>query len=178
MFRPTASKLLLVSCAALLFLFCESVKIASNDLAIFLAQGREMSEVGGFSDVDTFTHTVAGEAFLNGTWGTQRIFHAIWRVAGWGGLQLALACAVCGTVLLTGWGARRAGRSPAAAGFGALLSVWLVVQNLGMRPQLFALPLFALYAVIAMTVPPTLATGVASALLVAVWANLHGSFAS
>lgn len=176
MLRPTASQLLLFSCGALLFLFCESVWIATNDLAIFLAQGREMAEQGGFADVDAFTHTVGGTSFLNGTWGAQRLFYAIWRVAGWGGLQLTLACAVCGTVVLTAWGARRAGRSTAVAGFGAMLAVWLVVQNLGMRPQLFALPLFAAYATLAMTVPPGLATGVASAVLVCVWANLHGSF--
>lgn len=177
MLRPTASQLLLFSCGALLFLFCESVQIPTNDLAIYLAQGREMAQQGGFADVDAFTHTVDGESFLNGTWAAQRAFYEIWRLAGWGGLQITLAFAVCGTVLLTAWGARRAGRSAQASGFAALLAAWLVVQNLGIRPQLFALPLFAAYAAIAMTVPPTLATGIGSAAIVFIWANLHGSFA-
>lgn len=136
-----------------------------------------MAEQGGFADIDAFTHTVDGAPFLNGTWGAQRLFYELWRAGGWGALQLTLACAVCSTVLLTAWGARRAGRSTAVAGFGAMLSVWLVVQNLGMRPQLFALPLFAAYASMAMTVRPTLATGAVAASMACVWANLHGSFA-
>jgi len=136
-----------------------------------------MAEQGGFADVDAFTHTVDGEPFLNGTWASQRLFYELWRIGGWGALQLTLACAVCGTVLLTAWGARRAGRSTAVAGFGAMLSVLLVVQNLGMRPQLFALPLFAAYATMAMTMRPTLVTGAVSAAMTVVWANLHGSFA-
>ena len=135
-----------------------------------------MAALGGFADIDAFTHTVDGTAFVNGTWGAQRLFYEIWRVAGWNGLQLTLACALCGTVLLTAWGARRAGRSTSVAGFGAMLAGWLVVQNLGMRPQLFALPLFAAYATLAMTVPPTLVTGAACAALACVWANFHGSF--
>lgn len=165
-----------MSCGALLFLFCESTHPATNDLAIFLAQGREMQWEGGFADVDRFTHTVEGTSFLNGTWGTQRIFFLLWLLAGYGTLQLVLAISVCATVFLTAWGARRAGRTGPVAAFGALLAVWLVVQNLGLRPQLFALPLFAAYATIAMTFRPTWRAGLVSALLVGVWANLHGSF--
>lgn len=176
--RPTPSWLVLLSCGALLFLFCASVRPPTNDLAIFLAQGREMAERGGLADVDEFTHTVEGGRFLNGTWGAQRAFFAVWSVGGYAALQLLLAVAVSATVLITGLAARRAGSGhPAATGFGSMLGVWLVVQNLGMRPQLFALPLFAAYAAIVMTARPTLAAGAACAAIVAVWANLHGSFA-
>ena len=132
---------------------------------------------GGFADVDRYTHTVDGTSFLNGTWGTQRLFYLSWLLGGYGSLQLLLASAVCGSVLLTGWGARRAGRTAPVAAFGALMAVWLVVQNLGLRPQLFALPLFAAYATLAMTFRPTWRTGAVSCVMVAVWANLHGSFA-
>ena len=177
MLRPTLSTLLMLSCGALLFLFCESTRQATNDLAIYLAQGREMAELGGYADVDAFTHTVTGRSFLNGSWGAQRLFYALWRTGGYALLQLTVAVCVSSTVFVAAWGARRAGRGSAGTAFGALLAAWLVVQNLGLRPQTFALPLFAVYAAVAMTMTPTLLTGVLSAAIVAVWANLHGSFA-
>lgn len=175
--RPTGAQLSILSAAALIFLWCEDKPLAMNDLGIYLAQGREMGVQGGFADVDRFTHTVAGARFLNGTWLAQYCFFRGWQLGGFALLQFVLACTSCGTLLITVVGARRAsGRVPVAAGAG-LLAFWLVLGNLGLRPQLFSLPLFAIYALLAMTVPPTWKTMLASAAIVAAWANLHGAFA-
>ncbi len=175
--RPTAAQLTVLSAAALLFLFCEGKQLAMNDLGIYLAMGREMAEQGGIADVDGFTHTVDGARFLNGTWGSQLLFFHLWRMGGYGALQLLLAFSVCATVVTAALGARRAAKgSDPALGFGALLSAWLVVQNLGLRPQLFSLPLFAGYAALALSCRPSWLTIALSAAIVALWANLHGSF--
>lgn len=174
--RFQASHLALMSAAALLFMFCESKELAMNDLAIYLAQGREMAELGGLADVDRYTHTVEGMKFLNGTWGSQVVFWALWKMGSVDALQMLLATAVCSTILIVAWGARRASGNPNALGLGGMLCAWLVVQNLGLRPQLFSLPLFAGYAAIALSVRPTWKTMLASAAIVAVWTNLHGSF--
>lgn len=175
--RFATAHLAILSAASFLFLVSEAKKISMNDLGIYLAQGQEMVRLGRFVDVDHFTHTVAGHAFLNGTWLAQLLFYALWRIGGYATLQLVLAAAVTGAVLITTAGARRAGGTVEAAGLGGLLAAWLVVQNLGLRPQLFSLPLFAAYAAIAMTVRPRAWTMAASAAIVALWVNLHGAFA-
>ncbi len=175
--RPTTGQLALAFAAALLVLFCESKTLPMNDLAVYLALGREMADAGGYADVDRLTHTVAGTVFLNGTWGAQALFHRVWSWSGFSGLQVLLAIAVGGTVVTVAWACRRAARGrDSGLGIGALLSAWLVVQNLGLRPQLFALPLFAVYACLALSARPTAATIGLSAVLTALWANLHGSF--
>jgi hypothetical protein len=172
---PSIADLALLSAAGLLFLFCESKPLAMNDLGVNLAMGREMAAHGGFADVDTFTHTVAGARFLNGTWGAQALFFHLFEWTGYAGLQLVLACAVCGTIVITGVASARVSKNPRMSGFGALLAAWLTVQNLGLRPQLFSLPLFAGYAALAMAAEGVIPIA-ACALITAVWANLHGSF--
>ena len=174
--RFQASHLALMSAAALLFMFCEGKELAMNDLAIYLAQGREMEAIGGLADVDRYTHTVGGMKFLNGTWGSQVVFWALWKAGSVDALQMLLASAVCSTILIVAWGAKKASGNPNALGLGGLLCAWLVVQNLGLRPQLFSLPMFAAYAAIALSLRPTWKTMLASAAIVAVWTNLHGSF--
>src|SRR5579859_922674 len=147
-----------------------------NDLGIYLAMGREMVTRGGLADVDHFTHTVAGTHFLNGTWASQWLFFRLWQLGGYAALQLTLTAAVVATALLAGWTSARVSKSPHAAGIGGLLATWLIWQNLGLRPQLFSLPLFAGYALMSFSVRPSWKTLAGSAAIVAVWANLHGSF--
>jgi hypothetical protein len=169
--------LVVLAVTGFLFQLCESKRLGTNDLGIYLALGRAMAAGARLADVDTFTHTVPGAHYVNGTWGASLAFFKVWEAGGYPALQMLLTASAVVTVLLVAWGARRAsGGSSIAAGAASVIAALLLAQNLGMRPQLFALPLFALHAVVVWTMRPSAATVVLAAVVAAAWTNLHGAF--
>lgn len=146
------------------------------DLGIYLAQGQHMALNGGLADTDVWTHTAGGVHYINTTWLAQRAFFNVWRGLGYAGLRWLPAVAAAATILIVGAGVRRVCGRPGTVALAGPLVAILIAQNMAVRPELFALPLFAAYMTLNVVWRPTWRTMIASGAIVALWANLHGSF--
>jgi hypothetical protein len=155
------------------------VPMPAVDLAYQLRAGSEILGGPGIPTVDTWTFTVAGTPWLDQQWGAQVLLRLTFDAAGWTGLAVLRALLLFVTFGLVFGAARRAsgGAIPAAwLAILALASFVVAAPALALRPQLFAIVLFAIVlSVLArrferpnrvwLIVPIALA-----------WANLHGSF--
>ena len=143
--------------------------VPASDLPTYLALARE-----GVWDVDLWTD-LAGSPFVNATLGYQRLCWGLFLLGGWPLLVtvngLGVGVALGGAAWL-GW-RRGAGRGAAAAAF--LASV-LVLQNHAARPQTLAFALAVIGVGLLVGDSGARWRGLAWAVLLCVWANLHGSF--
>lgn len=145
------------------------------DLAVFMEMGRWMVTEGRLYEVETYAFTELGTSFVNGTWGAQVLFYALFRLGGYPLLQGVGAACVVGTFALCAHHAYRRGGLQAAI-WGAALAFTLALQNLGVRPQIFSLPLFAATWLVAdVYAARRWAPWVVGGIFV-VWPNLHGAF--
>ena len=151
-------------------------RLRSVDLAYHVRAGTAMLSSGHLPGVDSYTFTAAGHAWLDQQWLAQVIIALGYRAGGWPAVAI-LHAALVGTTFWFLWLACRA-RGASARTSSVLTFCGLAVSFLytGMRPQTIAYPLFtAMLWILAgrrthprrlLILPP----------LVAVWANLHGSF--
>lgn len=150
--------------------------LSSVDLAYHLRAGAMILDSGAIPTKDTFTFTAAGAPWLDQQWGAQAILAAVYRLGGWTGLvvlRAALVGVLFAVVLATG---RRAGMNGRLAAWLTLAAFAVAAVALALRPQLFGMLLFALVAYLVVdrrAQPNRLWLAVP---IVAVWANLHGSF--
>ena len=125
---------------------------------------------------DPFSFTVPGAAWVDHEWLGQVLIALAWRAGGWSGLALLAALAVALALALLGW--RLARWLPPLPNLGFVALGYLtVLPGLLCRPHLLALPAMvtwcgALVAARAASRPPHWAL----IPLMALWANLHGSF--
>jgi hypothetical protein len=151
-------------------------QLRSVDLAYHVRAGSAMLSSGHLPGVDSFTFTAAGRPWLDQQWLAQVIIALGYHAGGWPAVAI-LHAALVGTTFWFLWLACRA-RGASARTSSVLTFCGLAVNFLytGMRPQTIAYPLFtATLWILAgrrthprrlLLLPP----------LVAVWANLHGSF--
>ncbi|TMC60730.1 MAG: hypothetical protein E6J17_09475, partial [Chloroflexi bacterium] len=150
--------------------------LSSVDLAYHLRAGAMILDSGAIPTRDTFTFTSAGAPWLDQQWGAQVILATVYRLAGWTGLvvlRAALVGMLFAVVLAT---CRRAGLNGRVAAWLTLAVFVVTAVALALRPQLFGMLLFALvaYLVVDRRAHPNRLWLVMP--IVAVWANLHGSF--
>lgn len=125
---------------------------------------------------DIFSYTYAGKPWASHEWLAEIIMALAWRAGGWTGVQLLFA----GSMALAGWLlARGVGRwlGPVGQGVALVLAFTVIGPTVLARPHLLMLPIL-----VAWTREMLAARGEGRAphwwvaLLMAVWANLHGSF--
>jgi hypothetical protein len=150
--------------------------LSSIDLAYQIRAGELMLPTHHIVRTDAFTFTALGRPWLDQQWGAQVALAWAYRLGGWPGLAL-LRGALVGLIFLFVFLACR------AAGTAVRTSAWLTIGSfavtvggLSLRPQLLGMALFAVTVWLVFDrqrhpgrlwlVPP----------MVAVWANLHGSF--
>ena len=150
--------------------------LSTIDLAYHVRAGESILDTGTLPSPDTFSFTAAGLPWLDQQWGAQVAFAAVFRVGGWALLAVVRALLVG----LIAWLVFRACRS---AGAGTRVAAWLTLAGfavglvaLGLRPQLLGMVLFA--ATVAILAGRERRPGLVWLIpvLVAVWANVHGSF--
>lgn len=148
----------------------------SVDLAYHLRAGGLFLDSGSIPRVDTFTFTVAGEPWLNQQWLAEAILAAAYRLGGWTGLVVLRAMLVGVAFGLLFDIARRRAGSVRTAALLTLAAFVAAAITLGLRPQLFGVTIFAavLWLLDGRDRSPRLVWLVVP--LVAVWANVHGSF--
>jgi hypothetical protein len=150
--------------------------LSAVDLAYHLRAGGIFLDSGTIPTRDTFTFTADGAAWLNQQWLSQVILASFYRVGGWTGLVLLRALLVGSLFALVLATARLAGLNRRTAAWLTLAAFVVSAVALGLRPQLFAMVLFAAVVLIVAarrTHPRALLLVIP---LTALWANLHGSF--
>jgi hypothetical protein len=152
--------------------------IPPHDFWWHLATGRAIVAHGQIPLVDSFSYTRAGEPFFNQSWLAQLLMYALYSA---GGLPLLLI--VQSLVIVAAYGMLlrlciiRSGRLRLSVALLLLTTMPLSFDNWTVRPQTYALPLFAAY----LTVLTEYRLGRARRLwllplLMVVWVNVHGSF--
>ena len=152
------------------------VPMSSVDLTYQVRAGAEILAGDGIPTVDTWTYTVLGVTWLDQQWGAQAILAAVFQVGGWTGLAV-LRAALVG---LAFWFARSTLRANDCARRPAtvltLLSFIFASPALALRPQLFAIVLFAgtMWILAKRREHPRRLWLIPIVALA--WANLHGSY--
>ena len=150
--------------------------LQSVDLTYQIRAGHEILSTGRIPTVDTWTFTANGQPWFDQQWGAQVIFALIERVGGWTGLVVVRALLVGMVFASLAFIARRRGLSDRTTAVLVLAALVVAAPALALRPQLLGMACFAivLLLVTARREHPRLIWAVP--LVVAVWANLHGSF--
>jgi hypothetical protein len=151
-------------------------RMRAIDLAYHVRLGEDMLRTGALIRTDTLSFSASGSPWTDQQWLAQILLAFGHRLGGWAALSAMRAAFVAAAVGLLWCTCRRRGAAtPVAAGL-AIGGFVLAYANLGMRPQLLAVPLFAasLWAVVSRKEHPGwLAVLPLAALLDA---NVHGSF--
>jgi hypothetical protein len=152
-----------------------AIKMSTVDLAYHLRLGDQILH-GTFPRVDSFTFSASGLPWIDQQWGAQVLMTLAHGPDGWNSLLLLKAALIAVTFVFVFRACRSAGASVRAAA-GLTVAGYLVsAQNMGMRPQLFAAPLFAVVLWISAGRREHPARQWAIPLLVVIWCNVHGSF--
>jgi hypothetical protein len=152
--------------------------IPPNDFWWHLATGRIIATTGAIPTVDSFSYTRAGEPFYNQGWLAQLLMYALHQA---GGVQLiifaqALVIALAYGLLLR-LCIRRSGQLRLSVGLLLLTTMPLSFSNWIVRPQSYALPIFAAFVTILTEYRLGLSRRLwLLPLLMALWVNIHGTF--
>ena len=177
--RPTSSLLpMLVGVLLLPAALGSSWTIFNDgDVSWHIATGRWILEHGRLPATDPFSFTWAGKAWVPIEWLAEVIYASAYRLAGYAGVSALVTAALMVLNGIVYFNASRWMR-PLIAGVALLvvMDVVLIPMMLA-RPHLLAWPLLALWIWLMMRArEKDRAPPLAAALLMTLWANLHGSF--
>ena len=150
--------------------------MSTVDLTYHLRAGGEILATGAIPAIDTWTFTAAGQPWVDQQWGAQVVLALAERLGSWTGLVLfraLLTGLIFGSVLAM---ARRRGLDARTAALLTIGAFLVAAPAMALRPQLLGMACFAvvLLLVVDRRAHPNRLWLVP--LIVAVWANLHGSF--
>ncbi|HEU4323109.1 MAG TPA: hypothetical protein VFS21_08145 [Roseiflexaceae bacterium] len=174
---PTLDHVWLAAALALIALRPLLTAVQPHDFWWHLAMGREILARGGVPAVDSYSYTRAGEPFYDQSWLAQLLMYGLHQL---GGVELLVI--VQALVILLAYGlllrlcVLRSGRLRLSVAL-LLASLPVVFDNWNIRPQSYALPLFA--AVLTIVTEGRLGRPQRLwllPLLLALWANVHGTF--
>jgi hypothetical protein len=152
-------------------------KMGAVDLAYHVRTGDMILRTGSIPRVDTFTFTVFGKPWLDQQWLAQVVFAWFYRYGGWATLAALQSVLVACTFFPVYLACRASGAEPRTASLLTLGGFVVASPALAMRPQLLALPLFALtlWVVAGRAAHPWRMWLVP--VFTALCGNVHGSFA-
>jgi hypothetical protein len=178
--RPTLAELWTYLAVALPVLAALLAPLPTVDLAYQLRAGGEILDRGAIPSVDTWTFTIAGAHWLDQQWGAQVVLAIVFRIAGWTGLALlrALLVGLVFGLVLAAIRERSPGISSRVAALLAITALIVAAPALALRPQLFAIVLFAMAVLVLALIRSGRQPGLVWLLpvLSAAWVNVHGSF--
>ncbi|GAB4216370.1 MAG: hypothetical protein OHK0022_57420 [Roseiflexaceae bacterium] len=174
---PTLDHVWLAAALVLVALRPLLTAVQPHDFWWHLAMGREILAHGGVPTVDSYSYTRAGEPFYDQSWLAQLLMYGLHRL---GGVELLVI--VQALVILLAYGlllrlcVLRSGRLRLSVAL-LLVTLPVVFDNWNIRPQSYALPLFAAV----LTIVSEYRLGLSRRLwllppLLALWANIHGTF--
>ncbi len=150
--------------------------LPSVDLAYHLRVGGQILDTGTIPSTDTLTFTAMGAPWQDQQWGAQAILAATYRLGGWTGL-VVLRAVLVGVAfgLLFDLCRRRSGSTRIAAWL-TLAAFVCAAISLGLRPQLIGVAIFVAVLWLVLRRREMGRTVWLVVPLVAIWANVHGSF--
>jgi hypothetical protein len=173
---PDIAFLLLTSFIAFAFVTVLSSAFADGDTGWHIATGQWIATHGMVPRSDPFSFTARGHPWVAHEWLSELLMYGAWRYGGWSGLILLFGTAAAALYAIVTLHLLRWQRPGAAALMMVYLSIGLA-QSLLARPHLLALPILAAWLIALLRArereraPP-----LAFAILMFVWANMHGSF--
>jgi hypothetical protein len=147
-----------------------------GDVSWHIATGQWILAHGALPHTDPFSFTWAGKPWVPIEWLAEVAMAAAYRIAGYSGIAALVTAALMALHALVFFNAARFVRPWVAVGIVAAMDVVLIPMMLA-RPHLLAWPLIAWWTWLMLRArerdraPP-----LAAALLLVIWANLHGSF--
>lgn len=174
--RLSFDRLWVVLALALPALIALVVPMPAVDLAYQVRAGAEIMAAGALPGVDTWTFTIEGKPWLDQQWLAQVLLALGHGAGGWELLAVLRAALVVAAVGLLLAACVERGVPVRTAAILSLVAFLLAAPSLALRPQLFAIVLFAglLWLVAVRARNPRLY--VLAPVLVVIWANVHGSF--
>lgn len=175
---PTLDHVWLAAALLLIALRPLLTPIPPNDFWWHLATGRVIASTGSVPVADSFSFTRAGQPFFNQGWLAQLFMYWLHQL---GGVPLILV--VQSLVIALAYGLllrlciRRTGRLRLSVGLLLMVTLPLSFTNWIVRPQSYALPIFAAF----LTILTEYRLGYSRRLwllpiLMALWVNIHGTF--
>ncbi|MDH4479383.1 MAG: hypothetical protein QE283_05865 [Rhodoferax sp.] len=150
--------------------------LADPDTYLHIAVGHWILEHGVVPAADPFSHSLPGAGWIAHEWLAQVALYALYQTAGWAGLGGVVTLVFAGTLAyLTRFLLTR--MEPVHALLFAIYAGCMMAGHLLARPHVLAWPLLAVWIgslVIAVEKDSTPRWGLLA--LMALWANLHGSF--
>ena len=174
--KLTLTHLWVLAAVALPMLAALRDTLATIDLAFGVRAGTVMVETGGVLRTDVFSFTAAGAPWLNQQWGGQVLLALIHRATGWVGLALIQAVLFSAAFLFVFLACRAAGARTKHAAWLTLAAFPVALAGRGLRAQLIGMLLFAITTWLVMDRSRHPRRLWAIPVLVAIWANVHGSF--
>jgi len=168
--------LILAPLAALAATMVITTTLRDGDTGWHLATGQWIVEHLSVPRTDPFSFAASDKPWVAHEWLSELLMYGTWRAGGWPGVMLLFGSAAALVFGLTALHLRR-WQSPGAA---ALMLVYLAIgasPALAARPHMLALPMLVGWVMLMMRArdreraPP-----LALALMMLVWANMHGSF--
>jgi hypothetical protein len=142
-----------------------------------VAAGGWMLDHHAIPKTDPFSFTFAGRPWVAHEWLSEVVMALVYRLAAWSGVMLLTGLVTAALAAIMGrWLIRWL--SPLTAGLALLLGLAAVGPSLLARPHFLVLPILALWTVELLSArDQNRAPSVWLVPLMALWANLHGSFA-
>jgi hypothetical protein len=172
----TLTRLWAVLAVMLPVLAALAATLSAVDLAYHLRAGHQILSGVGIPRVDTFTFTASGREWIDQQWGAQVILATTFRLAGWLGLVVLRAALVGMLFGLLFLACRLRGADIRRAAWLSLAAFIVAAPALALRPQLLGMVLLAITLVLIAGRRTHPRLFLAVPVVVAVWANVHGSF--
>jgi hypothetical protein len=172
----TLSRLWIVLAVLLPVLASLIARISTVDLAYQLRAGAEILATGRIPTMDTWTFTVQGQPWLDQQWGAQVVLRGVESLGGWVGLAVfraVLVGVIFGGTALIGL---RKGLDTRTAAVLSLLAFVVAAPALALRPQLLGMVCFVAVLLLVVDRRERPRGLWLAPVVVAVWANFHGSF--
>jgi len=150
--------------------------LGTIDLAYHIRVGDVMFHTHSLLRHDPFTFTAGGAPWLDQQWGAQLLLALVYRGLGWPGLAIVQSFLPGVAILFIYLACRVVGPAPRQASVLALAGFAVAWTSLTLRPQLLAAVLFALCLWLVASRRSHPGRLLAVPVVVALWANLHGSF--
>jgi hypothetical protein len=153
-----------------------AARLGTIDLAYHVRLGDLILHTLGVPRSDTFTFVAAGRHWVDQQWLAQVLFALVYRASAWQGLVVLRSVLVGATFVFVYLSCRGVGAGRKTSALLALGSFAATMLALALRPQLLAFALFAacVWAIVTSARHPRRLWCVP--VLVAVWANVHGTF--
>jgi hypothetical protein len=147
-----------------------------GDVSWHIATGQWILAHRAIPHADPFSFTWAGKPWVPIEWGAELLMAASFALARYGGIAALVTAALMALHAIIYFNAARFVRPWVAVGIVIALDLVLIPMMLA-RPHLLAWPLIALWTWLMLRARDAdRAPPLAAALLMVVWANLHGSF--